>query len=362
MTEEIHLESPLPLYRQMADVLRREIEAQALAPGTRLPTEKDLARRFQVSLITVRACVTELVREGILLRRQGRGTFIASRKARATQLITAIVPDLTDYFSAEIVTGIQSAALPFGYELVAASSHDHAQTERMLLDRAVSRGVEGLIIVTGRGSFANGALVGNRLFMPLILIDSYHPNVEADCFHTNDVIGAYDATRHLIESGYQRIGHLAGPKGHFLAELRVNGWRRALREAGITVENGWLGEAGATAADGHRGLMALVRQAPALDAVFAYNDLVAIGALRALAELGRRVPEQFGVAGYGNHALAAFVHPPLTTIDTAPRQVGIKAAQRLLARIREEVPAGDHHKDVLPVRLITGDSGGHGKG
>jgi LacI family transcriptional regulator len=361
VNDEIHLESPVPLYKQMSDIIRREIEAQNLAPGTQLPTERDLARRFSVSMITVRGCVSELVRDGLLIRRQGRGTFVASRKPKATQLIMAIVPDLCDYFCAQIINGVQSVVVQAGYELITASSRDNAQTERTLLDRGFARGVEGMVIVTGRPSFANGYLVGNRVFMPLVVVDSYNPSLHADCFYTNDVVGSYEVTRYLVERGYRRIGHLMGPKAHFLAELRVHGYRRAMREAGISVENSWIAEGGVTADDGYRALTILLRQNLSLDAVFAYNDLVAIGAMRAVGELGRRVPQDFGVAGYGNHSLAAYLHPPLTTVDPNLHEMGLKAATRLFQRIREEAGSNDHRKEILPVRLVTGESG-RGKG
>jgi len=356
MPEQIHIESPVPLYRQMCEVLRKEIESQGLAPGTRLPTEKELAERFGVSLITVRGCVGELVREGILIRRQGRGTFVASRKPKVTQLIMVIVPDVTDYYCARLITGIQAACAQYGYELVTGSSHDQAQAERNLLDRALARSVEGLVIVTGRGSFANGYLVGNRLYVPLVVIDSYHPNVEADFYYTNDVVGSYEATRHLIKAGYRRIGHLMGPKGHFLAELRLHGYRRAMREAGITVENNWIAEAGTTTEAGYKALSTLLRQDLTIDAVFAYNDMVALGAMRALAEIGRRVPQDFGLAGYGNHPVAAYLQPPLTTIDPDLEGVGRRAGQRLLARIRDEVRGPELIKEICPVRLVPGGS------
>jgi len=354
---ELHLESPLPLYKQMSDILRREIESQKLAPGTRLPTEKELAKRFGVSLITVRGCIGELVREGILVRRQGRGTFVASRKPRDTQIIMAIVPEIADYYCARLINGIQAVATQYGYELITADSYDHAQTERSLLDRATARNVEGLIIVTGRGSFANGYLVGNRFYIPLVIIDSYHPSVEADFFYTNDVTGSYEATRHLIEAGYRKIGHLMGPKGHFLAELRLHGYRRAMREAGISVEQNWIVESGTTPEAGYKAVASLLKQDITVDAVFAYNDLVALGAMRAIAELGRRIPEDFGIAGYGNHMIAAYLRPPLTTVDLDLEQVGRRAAHRLFARIRDEVSEPKPTKEVLPVKLVAGDSG-----
>jgi LacI family transcriptional regulator len=356
MPEEIHLESPVPLYRQMCDILRREIETQGLAAGTRLPTEKELAKRFGVSMITVRGCVGEMVKEGLLVRRQGRGTFVASRKPKATQIVMAIVPDVTDYGCARLLVGIQSVTAQYGYELITGNSRDHAQTERNLLDRAFARNVEGLIVVTGRGAFANGYLVGNRLYIPLVVVDSYHPSVEADFFYTNDVIGSHEATRHLIEAGYRRIGHLMGPKGHFLAELRLHGYRRAMREAGITVEANWIVEAGTSAEAGHKALMALLRQDLTIDAVFAYNDMVALGAMRALSEIGRRVPQDFGVAGYGNHIVAAYAQPSLTTVDSDPEGLGRRVGQRLLARIRDEVRGGEFVKEILPVRLVVGKS------
>jgi LacI family transcriptional regulator len=300
--------------------------------------------------------VTELVREGILVRRQGRGTFVASRKPKETSLIMAIVPDLTDYFYSTIVSGVQKIVGQEGYELITGNSHDQAQTERSLLDRATRRSVEGLIIVTGRGSFANGYLVTNRMFIPLVIVDSYHPGLEADFFYTNDVIGSYEATRNLIESGYTKVGHLLGPKAHFLAELRLHGYRRAMREAGIAVEDNWIAEAGSTSEEGYQALNALLRQNLSLDAVFAYNDLVAIGAMRALAELGRQVPKDFGVAGYGNHALAGYVYPPLTTVDPTLEKLGQQSAERLFARIREDTVPGELQKEVLPVKLIPGQS------
>jgi DNA-binding LacI/PurR family transcriptional regulator len=158
-------------------------------------------------------------------------------------------------------------------------------------------------------------------------------------------------TQHLIASGHQKIGFVAGPNRSRSAIYRGAGYRRALREAGLPHVPAWEQACLPVVDDSKRAVTQLLTAHPELTALFCHNDLVAIGALQACAALGRQVPADTAVAGFDDIMLASLVTPPLTTCRAPQYELGQRAAQYLLKRVNELVE--DNARIVFETELIV---------
>jgi DNA-binding LacI/PurR family transcriptional regulator len=159
--------------------------------------------------------------------------------------------------------------------------------------------------------------------------------------HTNSVKGAEKATRHLLDVGCRRIGHITGPVFTRVAQDRIAGFRNAISAAGLPMEDRMITNGDYTHRSGYAAMRELLNQMPDIDGVFIANDQMSVGALRAINEAGRRVPSDIKVIGYDDVFVASVLETPLSTIHIRKRHMGIEAARLLLSRIQSlnEVPA-----------------------
>ena len=205
------------------------------------------------------------------------------------------------------------------------------QLEKSEAESLLARQVDGLILASaqpGPGGFEN---IRDRN-TPFILIDRPIAGAHASFVGVdNQAIGQL-ATSHLIQQGCTRIAHLRGP-GIGIATGRMEGYRRALAKAGLPVPDGYIVEAGYQDNTGYIAMRKLLRVTPRPDGVFCYNDLIAIGAMRALSDAGLKVPDDVAVAGAGNVHYSDLLAVPLTTVDQGTSEIGKRAADLLLERI-----------------------------
>jgi LacI family transcriptional regulator len=325
----------------------------------------DVARRAGVSPSTVShvlnqtrfvspeaRCRVEAAVEALGYRPNALARSLRSGRSHTLGLV---LPDSGNPFFAELGREIQLAAYEAGYSVVLCNTENDVEKERgsvALLTRAQVDGIV-LVAVDDRGD-ALGSLVRQRL--PVVVMDRERPDLELDTVLTDHRQGGLAAARHLAGLGHRRIGCVAGPPGLSPSALRLAGYRQALEEAGLAYDPELVRHGDFHPASGHaatRALLALPRPPTAL---FACNDLMAFGALRAAAELGRRVPGDLAVAGYDDVELAAFAVPPLTTVAQPRAEMG-RAAVRLLAS-RVQDPRQPRQQALLPVSLVVRRSSG----
>jgi LacI family transcriptional regulator len=168
--------------------------------------------------------------------------------------------------------------------------------------------------------------------MKTVVVDRSVPGLEADQVRIDHQAGARLAVDHLLALGHRRIACLAGPSSFAVSRARVAGWRKALLRAGVRPEDGWLLEGDFRAADGHDLTRRLLARGK-VTAVFASNDLLGIGALRAAAELGLPVPKSLSIIGFDGIEMGAFTYPALTSVGYPIRAIGETAATVLIDRI-----------------------------
>lgn len=278
-----------------------------------------------------------------------------SLKMSETGIIGVLVPNITNPFFAELTRGIEDCCRRTDYSVFLCNSDDDPERQSRYLQTLLERRVDGLLLAAAAGE---ASVLANRLAaarVPTVVVDRAIPGLAADLVRVDHEAGARHAVEHLLGLGHRAIACLSGPSEFEVSRARVAGWRLGLAEAGITPAPGWLLEGDFSAPAGH----ALARQLLALGevtAIFASNDLLAIGALRAAAELGVAVPAALSVIGFDGIDLGGYAYPALTTVGHPIRAMGETAAGVLIERIAAG-PAGCREV-VLPAQLLMRESTG----
>jgi LacI family transcriptional regulator len=301
---------------------------------------KDIAAELNVSVVTVskvlrnHSDISAATRERVL-RRMKELDYRPNLAARTlvtgrTFMIGLIVPDLVHPFFAEIARSISQAIRPKGYNLVIASSEGDPELERHEIDSLMGRQVDALVLAS-----AQTGDVAFKYRAPIVLIDRQIAGVPANFVGVNDEKVGFLATRHLIEGGYQRIAHIHGP-ALSPGRQRFQGYRRALTEAGRPVLPEYVVNSGEKDIEGFEAMNQLLAVHPRPDAVFAFNDPVAISALKAIFQAGLRVPQDVALIGAGNFRHADLLRVPLSTVDQANTAIGDEAAKLVLKVIESK--------------------------
>ena len=304
-------------------------------------TMQDIARSLDVSVVTVskvlrnKGKISVATRQKVLQRAKKlnyQTNWIArSLVTRRTYTIGLLLPDFTHPFFAEIAKAVAETVRPHGYHVIISYFDENPELEKSEAESLLARQVDGLILASAHSAAGAFDHIQKRN-TPFILIDRPVAGVQAGFVGVdNHAIGLL-ATNHLIQRGCRRIAHLRGPNIG-IAKGRMEGYRRALTKHRITIPAGYIVDAGYQGASGHEAMRKLLSASPIPDGVFCYNDPVAIGAMRAIAEAGLRVPEDIAVAGAGNVHYSDFLAVPLTTVDQGTFEIGKRAANLLLEAI-----------------------------
>ncbi|MEJ5239252.1 MAG: LacI family DNA-binding transcriptional regulator [Limisphaera sp.] len=327
---------------------------------------KDIALRAGVSVMTVSKAlrdapdVAEATRARIqaLAREMGYVPDAVAQglRTRATRLFGVIIPAVTHPVYARILLALEERTHELGYDLICAHTLNLLEREEYAIRRMLSRRVEGLFLcpvprLQGEARIYQELAASQT---PVVLLGQPPPHCEQfPSAAGDDVTGAYLATRHLLELGHRRIAFLAGPIAAPWAQERLEGYRRALREEGIEPEDRLLFPGGTTIEDGVHAAQHLLTEAPDATAVFASNDLTAIGCGHYLLEHGVRIPQDMSLVGYGNTLAAEYFRVPLTTLRQPKRRLG-NAAMNLMSRLLRRQSAESIRLPVtLAVRAST---------
>jgi LacI family transcriptional regulator len=279
---------------------------------------------------------------------------------RRTHTLGVVIPDLMHSFFVEIVAGLEAAASARGYGLLLCSSNEDPAKERQELDMLRQRQVDGIVLGSANASGNTDLLEQlTSLGIALVMIDrDDHPDVRCDRVVTDDHEVGRLATAHLADQGRRAIAHITGTQVVH-AKRRAEGYRAALKAAGLKGRADWVVRGGFKEADGYRGMKKLLTMKPRVDAVFAANDPSAIGAMKAVWDAGLRVPEDVAIVGAGDIALGDLLRVPLTTISWSREEQGRAAADLLLDRIDADADAVVRpRRVVIPPQLVVRRSSG----
>jgi LacI family transcriptional regulator len=254
-----------------------------------------------------------------------------SLKAKTTATIGLLVPNSLNPYFAELARGIEDYCERNGYCVILCNSDDNPDKQRSYLRVLLEKRVDGLIVASAGGDsgLAQG-LAGVRT--PMVIVDRGLEGVDADLVRIDHEYGAFLATRHLLELGHRDIATISGPTTTSVAQMRLAGFCRAFHEAGLEVPDGRMLESDFTSTGGYNAAAILLERNPP-SAIFAANDMIGIGVLRAAAERNIRVPTQLSVIGFDDIQMSRYVYPALTTVGQSILQLGEMAAEVLLRRI-----------------------------
>ncbi len=254
-----------------------------------------------------------------------------SLKAKTTATIGLLVPNSLNPYFAELARGIEDYCERNGYCVILCNSDDNPDKQRSYLRVLLEKRIDGLIVASAGGDsgLAQG-LAGVRT--PMVIVDRGLEGLDADLVRIDHEYGAYLATRHLLQLGHRDIASIGGPAHTSVAQMRLAGFCRALKEAGVQVPTERMIESDFTSTGGYNAAAVLLASNPPT-AIFAGNDMMGIGALRAAAERNIRVPSELSVIGFDDIQMSRYVYPALTTVGQSILQLGEMAAQVLLRRI-----------------------------
>jgi len=306
-----------------------------------MATIKDVAALAGISYTTVSHVVnkTRPVSEEVRLKVEAAiksldyvpSAVARSLKAKTTATIGLLVPNSLNPYFAELARGIEDYCERNGYCVILCNSDDNPDKQRSYLRVLLEKRIDGLIVASAGGDsgLAQG-LAGVKT--PMVIVDRGLEGVDADLVRIDHEYGAYLATRHLLELGHRDIATIGGPASTSVAQMRQAGFARALKEAGVEVAPSRMLESDFTSTGGYNAASILLERTPP-SAIFAGNDMIGIGVLRAAAERNVRVPAELSVIGFDDIQMSRYVYPALTTVGQSILQLGEMAAEVLLRRI-----------------------------
>jgi len=304
-------------------------------------TLADIARIANVSLMTASRAIngkpglSDELREKIMEIAKDLGyrpNIIARGLAtRQTRSIGLVVPDITNPFFAQIARGVEDFAFENRYNLFLLNTNEDQTREESALDSLWQNDVEGLILCSSRLLETDLIQQINR-FPAVVLVNrevqQQQPNLIT--INLNDRDAAATAVRHLIDQDRKQIGYIGGPANSLSNQRRLQGYQQALKAVGRYTELGLVDDNVPNTEGGWLAALTLLVKKPDLDAIFAFNDLMAIGAMQALQEVGKRIPADIAIIGVDDIPLSVMVRPKLSTLHVDLQNLGMIAMQSLL--------------------------------
>ena len=275
----------------------------------------------------------------------------AARRLRGgnSRAIGLVVPDCTNPFFAEIARAIDKMCFSLGYNIILCNTNNNAAHQTHYIDMLISKQVDGIIFISC-GTPDCGIEKCETACIPAVIVDRDANIGNADSIIVNNEQGGYEAAKHLIELGFTKIGCISGPKGISSSIQRTEGLKRALTEYGIAFDESLVYTGDFHYKGGKDAFFHFHSCAALPEAVFACNDMMAIGFIHAAAAQGINAPDGISVIGFDNTELAAVISPSLTTVAQPIEEIAEIATQRLLKRI--EMRDGEVKQIILEPRLI----------
>ena len=260
-------------------------------------------------------------------------------RTKTTKLFGLVIPATTNPIYARIVFAIEERAHDLGYDVVLAQTQNKPEREDECIWRLLARRVDGLFI-TPVYRFEAEARIYQEIVarkIPTVLLGSPAPFCKNFVsIEIEELIASYNATKHLLGLGHKKIAYFTGPPVAPWAHERFEGYRRALREAGLEVDDKLVFQAGSTIEDGTKAALQMLNEGCQPTAIQAVSDLVAIGCAEMLLSQGIKIPEDISLVGFGNILAAEFYRVPLTTVSQPKHRLGVAALETMMFLIRGE--------------------------
>jgi LacI family transcriptional regulator len=328
-------------------------------------TIKDVAEKAGVSKATVSrvlnndSLVKEDTREKILqvINELGYQPNDLARglALKRTGTIGLIVPDITNPLYPDIAKGVEDVANTRSFGVFLSNTDGNKEKEIEYIKTLIKKRVDGLILAS---TLLSNEEINNLLYthIPFVVIGTPFWNLKANIVTPDHFQGGYEATKHLIDIGYRQIAHLTTNLNQLDAQEKLAGYKKALKDAGISFNQNYVIESKSDGENGYLSTKKLLSQKQRPQAIFATSDLLAIGALEAAFSLEMEVPGDLGLIGYGDINIASLMFPKLTTIAVQPHKMGLIGARVLFDFIENK--ENYEQKIILKPKLIVRKSCG----
>lgn len=308
-----------------------------------MATLKDIARLAGVSTSTVSHVINksrfvsdeiaERVNNAAQQLNYAPSALARSLKMNRTKTIGMLVTTSTNPFFGEVVKGVERSCYHQGYNLILCNTEGDNQRMKASINTLLQKRVDGLLLMCS-------TLEGERLDVfdrypdiPIVVMDWGPILFASDKIQDNSLQGGYMAAKHLIECGHKEIGCITGPLIRHQAQMRYEGYKRALAEAGIAINPDWIVESDFECEGGYQAFEKLYQRGKLPSALFVSNDMMAMGVIQAASQRGLRVPDDLSLIGYDDVHIAKFMTPALTTIHQPKYRLGKAAVDTLLYRL-----------------------------
>ncbi|EGR0741640.1 substrate-binding domain-containing protein [Vibrio cholerae] len=308
-----------------------------------MATMKDIARLAGVSTSTVSHVINksrfvsdeiaERVNNAAQQLNYAPSALARSLKMNRTKTIGMLVTTSTNPFFGEVVKGVERSCYHQGYNLILCNTEGDNQRMKASINTLLQKRVDGLLLMCS-------TLEGERLDVfdrypdiPVVVMDWGPILFASDKIQDNSLQGGYMAAKHLIECGHREIGCITGPLIRHQAQMRYEGYKRALAEAGIAINPDWIVESDFECEGGYQAFEKLYQRGKLPSALFVSNDMMAMGVIQAASQRGLRVPDDLSLIGYDDVHIAKFMTPALTTIHQPKYRLGKAAVDTLLYRL-----------------------------
>lgn len=355
----------VPMYIQLKNYITNQMNQGIWKPGDKLPSENELAEQFNVSRITVKNAMADIVKQGLIYRIQGRGSYISDnaseqlfsyeKKEDNGPFVAFLMPRLNNLFTANLMTGIEQELADNGYNLVFRLTHDSQELENKILKELTQLGVNGIIIFPVDGETFNDEILKLTLdHYPLVIIDRYLRGLDTNSISSDNITGAYEATKHLTNLGHTKISFISTAiTGTTSIEDRLHGYEQALSDSGLFIE--------------YRLRLSLNKDMPFVEQIKNYltenpdvkaivttNSGIGLEAVKAARSLNLDVPRDLSIVCFDNYEQSALSEVPLTYINQNEKNMGREAAKLVLSLIQD--PTQDRRNIVFPNELVIRSS------
>ena len=329
------------------------------------PTIHDIARELKISASTVSRAlqnnprISQKTREKVISLADSMGyrpnTMASNLRNKRSNTIGIVVPLINRYFFSAVISGVEEVAFKAGYTVMISQSNDLANKEISIVHSMFANRVDGLIIsIAMQPTNYEHLKIFRKKNIPLVFFDRTVAEIDTNKIVVDDFMGGFRVTQHLIDQGYKRIGHMAGPLNLQTYFNRKNGYIEALSKNGISYDESLVVNNSLTSEDGINAAQYLINLPNPPDAIFCGNDTTALSSMIYLRDKGIRIPEDFGIVGFSNEPFSKVVSPSISTIAQPGFLMGQKAAELILNQIAHK--GKSFQTLVLPTELIVRES------
>ncbi|WP_425392114.1 LacI family DNA-binding transcriptional regulator [Ekhidna sp.] len=330
-------------------------------------TIKDIARELGISPSTVSRAlkdhfeISEETKKAVRrvaeeLNYQPNSLALSLRYSKSNT-IGVIVPEIVHFFFSTVISGIEDIAQSKGYNVIITQSNESVAREMMNIQTLFNNRVDGVLVSLSKESFDYSHFeVMMQKGLPIVFFDRVADTLKTSKVTVDDFQGGYQATEHLIKQGYKKIAHLAGPQNLDITNERLNGYKQAHIDGGLKIDEELIVyNQASNESDAYAATYELLKKNKP-DALFASNDLAAMGAIKAAQKYGKNVPQDFGVVGFSNWQFTALTNPSISTIEQPGFEMGQHAAELLIKQIESEEEEIAYESMKLGTTLLARDS------